>query len=219
MHDEKPTSPTTPEARVWLAYSQKASEPAVTQPAQGSARMVPRRLLAEYDTTADVIRGAKSLRDAGYKAFEAHSPFPIHGMDAAMGLPDSRLGWIVLACGLTGVTSAWVMMFWMNGVDYPIVIGGKPPGTLPSMVPIMFELTVLLSAFGAVFGMFGLNRLPQHHDVLFYSDRFSAFSNDKFFLSVESGDPKFNLDKTRELLEGTKPQSIEVIETVEEVES
>jgi hypothetical protein len=107
------------------------------------------------------------------------------------------------------------MMFWMNGVDYPLVIGGKPPRALPSMVPIMFELTVLLSAFGAVLGMFGLNRLPQHHDLLFYSDRFAAFSNDKFFLSVESQDPKFDLKKTQALLEKTHPEVIEVIETTE----
>jgi hypothetical protein len=137
-------------------------------------------------------------------------------MDRAMGLKDSRLGWIVLACGLTGVSCAWLMMFWMNGIDYPIVIGGKPPGTLPSMVPIMFEVTVLLSSFGAVLGMFGLNRLPQHHDPLFYSDRFAAFSNDKFFISVESGDPKFDTERTQALLRKTKPVTIEIIEDIEE---
>jgi len=205
-----------PGVRVRLAF--KGGE-TLDAPADGRGGLKARRLLAEYDTTADIIHAAKTLRDAGYKSFEAHTPFPIHGMDAAMGLPDSKLGWIVLMCGLTGVTSAWVMMYWMNGVDYPLIIGGKPPGALPSMIPIMFELTVLLSAFGAVFGMFGLNRLPQHHDVLFYSDRFAAFSNDKFFISVESVDPKFEVNKTRQLLEKTHPETIEVIETTEEVES
>jgi hypothetical protein len=199
--------------RVRVAYENGSAVEAASEP---KSRLKPRRLLAEYETTAGVIHAAESLRDAGYKSFDAHSPFPIHGMDAAMGLSDSKLGWLVLACGLTGVTSAWVMMFWMNGVDYPLIIGGKPPGTLPSMVPIMFELTVLLSAFGAVFGMFGLNRLPQHHDVLFYSDRFAAFSNDKFFISVDAEDPKFDLQRTRQLLEKTKPEFIEVIETIEE---
>lgn len=205
-----------PGVRVRVAYANGSS---VDIPSEPKGRLKARRLLAEYDTTAEVIHAAESLRDAGYKSFEAHSPFPIHGMDAAMGLSDSKLGWIVLLCGLTGVSSAWVMMYWMNGVDYPLIIGGKPPGTLPSMVPIMFELTVLLSAFGAVFGMFGLNRLPQHHDVLFYSDRFAAFSNDKFFISVDSTDPKFDVTKTRQLLEKTKPEVIEVIETIEEVTS
>ena len=208
-----------PGVRVRLAYRDGASIETPADPGRAGSGLKPRRLLAEYDTTTDVIHAAETLRDAGYKSFEAHTPFPVHGMDAAMGLADSRLGWIVLVCGLTGVTSAWVMMFWMNGIDYPLIIGGKPPDALPSMVPIMFELTVLLSAFGAVFGMFGLNRLPQHHDPIFYSDRFAAFSNDKFFISVESGDPKFDVNKTRQLLEKTRPEAIEVIETLEEVHS
>ena len=179
----------------------------------------PLLMLAEFDSPGACMHGAEKLRDAGYTKFDAHTPFPVHGMDKAMGLPDSKLGWIVLGFGVTGTFLAWLMMYWMNGVDYPLIIGGKPPGALPSMIPIMFELTVLLSAFGAVFGMFGLNRLPQHHDVLFYSDRFAAFSNDKFFISVESVDPKFEVNKTRQLLEKTHPETIEVIETTEEVES
>jgi hypothetical protein len=204
-------------ARVRLAYS---SDGATTEPAakDEDGGLKPKRLLAEYDTTSGVLHAAEALRDAGYKSFDSHSPFPVHGMDTAMGLKDSRLGWIVLACGLTGVTSAWLLMYWTNAVDYPLIVGGKPPGSLPSMVPIMFELTVLLSSFGAVFGMFGMNKLPQHHDPLFYSDRFAAFSNDKFFISVEAEDPKFDVDKTRLLLEKTKPQTIEVIEINEDAE-
>ena len=109
----------------------------------------PTLLLAEYDSPGACLRAASMLRDAGYTKFDTHTPFPIHGMDRAMGLPDSKLGWIVLAMGLTGTTCAWGMMYWMNGVDYPLIIGGKPPGALPSMIPIMFELTVLLASFGA----------------------------------------------------------------------
>src|SRR5579862_5319332 len=129
-------------------------------------------VLAEFTTTADVMHAAEKVRDAGYTRWDTHTPFPVHGMDAAMGLKDSRLGWIVLGAALTGLTGAFVMMYWMNGVDYPFVVGGKPPAALPSMVPILFELTILLSAFGAVFGMFHLNRLPRHHHPIFESDRF-----------------------------------------------
>jgi Protein of unknown function (DUF3341) len=204
--------------RVTLAYGNDRVEPE-DAPREGHGHLKPSRLLAEYDTTAGVIHAAETLRDAGYTSFDSHSPFPVHGMDAAMGLKDSRLGWIVLLCGLTGVTSAWLLMYWTNAVDYPLIVGGKPPGALPSMVPIMFELTVLLSSFGAVFGMFGMNKLPQHHNPLFYSDRFAAFSNDKFFISVEAEDPKFDVLKTRLLLEKTKPQAIEVIEINEDAES
>src|SRR6185437_10067355 len=150
--------------------------------------------------------------DAGYTLFDSHTPFPVHGMDRAMGLPDSKLGWIVIAMGMTGTTLAFTMMYWMNGVDYPLIIGGKPPGTLPSMIPIMFELTVLLSAFGAVFGMFGLNKLPRHNHPLFESERFRGFSQDKFFLSVEVEDPKFKLERTRDLLEKTHADHVELVE-------
>jgi hypothetical protein len=171
----------------------------------------PALLLAEYGSPGELLHAAEKFRDAGYTKFDTHSPFPIHGMDAAMGLPDSKLGWIVFPIGLTGTTLAFLMMWWMNGVDYPLVIGGKPPYSLPSQVPIMFEVTILLSAFATVFGMLHLNRLPRHHHPLFNSERFKGFSDDKFFLSVESSDPKWNLEKTKKLLESTHPTHIELV--------
>jgi hypothetical protein len=120
---------------------------------------------------------------------------------------------------LTGLSTAFVMMHWMNGVDYPLVVGDKPggaPGTLPSMVPIMFELTVLLSAFGAVLGMFHLNRLPRHHHALFESERFRLASDDRFFISIEGHDPKFDVDRTCALLQGAHATHVEVIEEEED---
>src|SRR5438552_5184553 len=159
--------------------------------AAASAKKRTALILAQFDTAADVVHAAEKVRDAGYTRWDTHTPFPIHGMDAAMGLKDSRLGWIVLGAALTGLSGAFVMMHWMNGVDYPMVVGGKPPGapgTLPSMVPILFELTILLSAFGTVLGMFHLNKLPRHHHPIFESDRFKTASDDKFFISVEAED-------------------------------
>jgi hypothetical protein len=176
-----------------------------------SSKKKPALYLAEFDTTPKVLHAAEKLRDAGYTKFDSHTPFPIHGMDAAMGLPDSRLGWIVLPIALTGTTAAFTMMWWMNGVDYPIVVGGKPPFSLPSMVPIMFELTVLFSSFATVFGMFHLNRLPRHHHPVFNSERFGSFSDDKFFISVEADDPKFDLEKTKKLLQGAHCTHLEIV--------
>jgi hypothetical protein len=175
----------------------------------------PSIILAEFTSAHDVLHAAEKVREAGYMRWDTHTPFPVHGMDKAMGLKDSRLGWIVLAFALTGLTGAFVMMHWMNGVDYPTIVGDKPagaPGTLPSMVPILFELTILLSAFGAVLGMFGLNRIPQHHHPVFESDRFRLASDDRFFLSVEAADPKFDVDGTRKLLEAAHAHNVEVIE-------
>ena len=177
----------------------------------------PALYLAEYETPGAVMHAAEKVRDAGYTHFDAHTPFPIHGMDRAMGLPDSPLGWIVFFGGLTGVAAAFAMMYWMNGIDYRIVVGGKPPEAIPSMVPILFELMVLFSSFAAVLGMFGLNQIPRHNHPIFESDRFKRMTDDRFFLSVEADDPKFHLEKTRELLERTDPHGIELLE--EEVRS
>jgi hypothetical protein len=177
--------------------------------------LVPTVILAEFDTAHDVLHAAEAVQKGGYKKWDVHTPFPVHGMDRAMDLPDSRLGWIVLAFALTGLSGAFVMMHWMNGVDYITVVGDKPPGApqaLPSMVPILFELTILLSAFGAVLGMFGLNQLPRHNHPVFESERFRAASIDKFFISIEAEDPKFDVVKTRELLEGIHAAHVEVIE-------
>ena len=169
-------------------------------------------LLAEFETADDIIGAAERVRDAGYEKWDVHTPYPVHGMDAAMGLSDSRLGWIVLLAGLTGLGLAVLMIQWMNGYDYALVIGGKPPDAYASMVPIMFELTVLLSAFGATFGMFGLNELPRHHHPVFYSQRFEAASNDRFFISIEAEDKQFDSSKTRSFLEGLRPSYLELVE-------
>ena len=168
--------------------------------------------LAEYQTPGGCHGAAEKLRDAGYTKFDAHTPYPVHGMDAAMGMRDTPLGWIVLAMGLTGLIGGFAMMFWMNGIDYPLIIGGKPPDAIASMVPVLFECTVLLSAFGAVFGLFGLCQLPRHHHPIFNSDRFARATDDHFFISVDASDPKFDLTKTRLLLEGTAPAHLELVE-------
>jgi len=175
---------------------------------------VPSLYLAEFDTTHEVLHAAETVRDAGFKRWDVHTPFPIHGMDDAMGLGQSRLGWIVMAMGLTGCIGGFVMMMWMNGIDYPLVIGGKPPESIPSMIPIIFECTILLSGIGAVFGMLGLNGLPRHHHPVFHSTRFEACSDDKFFISVEAADPNFDLENTRELLESLRPSHLELVEEV-----
>ena len=186
-----------------------------SKPVPRSAGMTPAVILAEFETAHDVLHAAEKVRAAGYVRWDTHTPFPVHGMDRAMGLKDSRLGWIVICFALTGLSGAFAMMHWMNGVDYPLVIGDKPggaPGTLPSMVPILFELTILLSAFGAVLGMLHLNRLPRHNYPLFESERFRKASDDRFFISIDAADPKFDADKTRALLEAAHAKHVEFIE-------
>jgi len=101
-------------------------------------RRAPSIIVAEFDSAHDVLHAAEKVRDAGYEKWDTHTPFPVHGMDKAMGLGDSRLGWIVITCAITGLTGAFVMMHWMNGIDYELIVGDKPggaPGTLPEPGP------------------------------------------------------------------------------------
>lgn len=168
--------------------------------------------LAEFASPKEIVHAAEKVRDAGYKRWDVHTPFPIHGMDRAMGLSDSVLGWIVILSGIAGVSGAFLLMWYTNGVDYPIIIGGKPGFSLPSMVPVMFELTILLSAFGTVLGMLGLNQLPRHHHHVFYSERFERVTDDRFFVSIEAADEKFDVADTKKLLESLHPASLELIQ-------
>jgi hypothetical protein len=171
----------------------------------------PALLLAEFPTASAVVHAAEKVRDAGYTQWDAHTPFPIHGMDKAMGLSDSKLGWIVIVMAVTGLSTGLSLYTFMNWVDYPLIIGGKPPSAWPASIPVFFELTILFSAFGAVFGMFHLNKIPRHHHPIFESDRFRAATDDKFFISVEAGDPKFDVNRTRALLESAHAAAVEVV--------
>lgn len=168
--------------------------------------------LAEFDKPDDVLHAAEKVRDAGYKKWDVHTPYPVHGMDAAMGMGDSRLGWIVFIMALTGLTAGAALITYTNGIDYPLIIGGKPPISLPSMVPVCFELTILFSALGCFFGMLGLNQLPRHNHPVFESERFKGFSTDKFFISVEAADPQFDVAHTRRFLESLHPTYVELVE-------
>ncbi len=158
-------------------------------------------LVGYFDTPADLFHACETLRDEGYRDFDAHTPFPVHGLEHAMGLKPSRLPWIVLACAAFGLGGATLMQWWMGGVDYPLNISGKPAFTLPSSIPIMFELTVLCSAFGTFFGMWGLNRLPRFYDPVMKHPSFGRATDDKFFIAVEAKDSKYDPEGTRALLE------------------
>ena len=162
----------------------------------------PYGIVGYFNQPAEIYKACESLRDAGYKDFDAYTPFPVHGLEIAMGLKPSRLPWIVFACGCTGGSLAVLMMIYMNVWDYPLVIGGKPFLTIPSYVPITFELTILFSAFGAFFGQWGLNRLPKYFDPVMQHPSFDRATDDRFFVSVASTDPNYEALKTRSLLEG-----------------
>ncbi len=157
-------------------------------------------LIVEFEDVPDLVHAVEKVRDQGFKHWDVHTPFPVHGMDAAMGIKGTQLPFLILGGGATGLGLATLMQWWMNAVDYPFVISGKPFFGIPANIPIMFELTVLLSAFAAFFGMWILNGLPKWYHPLFTNHRFRRATQDRFFIVVEARDPKFQLEKTREFL-------------------
>jgi len=182
---------------------------------------VPALYLAEYDTPNAIAAAAMKVRDAGYQSWDCHTPYAMHGMDEAMGLKPTRIGFISFFFGIFGVALAVFMMQYTNawsfdlldiGWGYPIVVGGKPPGAFPSMVPIMFELGVLLCGFATLFGLLHIIRLPRFNHPIFESDRFEAATDDKYFISIDADDAKFDLQRTKALLESTSPSHIELVE-------
>ena len=185
--------------------------------------------LAEFDSVHDVYHAAEQVRDAGYQRWDVHSPFPIHGLDHAMGNPRSKLPWVVFFGGLTGTAVAFTLQtltqtnFWSHigmgflqelAETYPTVVQAKPTDifTIPAFFPVMFELTILFSAFTTLFGLFGLIGLPRFNHPLFVSKRFGKFSDDAFFVCIEARDPKFSQDGTKAFLEKLGGKNVELVE-------
>jgi hypothetical protein len=168
-------------------------------------------ILAEFEHPGALMDAAKKVNEAGYQKFDTYSPFPIHGMDEAMGLKESKLGWIVLVHAILGFTGALAMITFMSYADYPINISGKPFLNWPAFVPVTFELTILLSAFGAVFGMFFLNGLPKLHHPLFNSKKFEKVTDDSFFVCIEANDTLFAEDRVNELFKDAGALHIEKV--------
>jgi len=178
-------------------------------------------VLAEFETVDQVTAAARKVRDAGYKHWDVYSPFPIHGIDRDMGMAPTILPWIVLCGGITGLLGGLGMVWYTNASffeglpaflqGYQFLISGKPIFSLPANVPIFYETTVLLSAFGAVFGMLGLNKLPMLYNPLFKSERFLRATDDRFFIAIEATDPQFDRQRVQQLLQETGSTHLEEV--------
>ena len=169
-------------------------------------------VIGEFSSPKTLFHGCEKVRDAGMRVWDAHSPFPVHGLDRAMGVGASHIPWIVLVAGLTGATVGMGLQWWVSVKAYPLVISGKPFLSWQAFVPVTFEVGVLFGALGAVFGMLALNRLPMHHHPLFNSEQFAAASDDGFFISIESWDSKFDATETLALLERAGATHVELVD-------
>jgi hypothetical protein len=195
-------------------------------PAEMPAESAPTRLwgvMAEFDSPAAIMAAAKQVRDAGYRWWDCHTPFPVHGLDKAMGIKPTILPILVFFGGLTGATLGFILQWFTNATafdfwlivpvrGYDFFVSGKPDLSGPVYPIVMFELTILLSAFAAVGFMLLLNGLPRLYHPLFRSDRFARVTDDRFFLVIEARDPRFSRTRTEELLASLDPLSIEYVE-------
>ena len=165
-------------------------------------------LLAEFDTPTQLVDAARKVRDAGFTKTDAYSPFPLHEIDEALGIKRSILPFLVLGGGFAGLLTGLGLQYFVHVYDYPIIVGGRPFFSLPSFIPPSYELTILLAAFTAVFGMLLLNGLPQPYHPVFNVPRFALASREKFFLLIETKDPKFNYDETRNFMQTLNAQEV-----------
>ena len=169
-------------------------------------------LLAEFSDPGALTDAVSDLRKRGYTRLDTFSPFPIHGMDRTMGLPVSKLAFLVFPGAIVGLLAGFLLQWWTSEVDYPINISNKPLFAIESSVPIMFELMILLAALTAVGGMLALNWLPKPYDPLFYSERFGRASDDAFFLHVGEGDREFGRASTTGDLFGLGALAVEYVD-------
>jgi hypothetical protein len=182
-------------------------------------------LMAEFETPRDLLHAAERVHKAGYRWWDCHTPFPVHGLDRAMGISPTILPVVVFLCGLTGTMLGLAIQIFTNATDfdlfgivtwvrgYPFMVSGKPLISLPAFIPVTFELTILLAAAGATFGMLIMNGLPRLFHPVFRSERFARASDDRFFIVIEARDPRFSPRRTEEFLASLRPASVEALES------
>lgn len=147
---------------------------------------VPRRfVLAEFAGSDELLDATKRMREKGHKGLDTHTPYPVHGIEEALGIRRVKIPTIVLLAGLTGACLGYAMMLFMNAIDFPINVGNRPPHSAPAFVPITFELMVLLGGTSAFFGLMALMKLPQPYHPVFEVESFRRAAVDGFFLSIE----------------------------------
>lgn len=170
-------------------------------------------LLAEFETTDAVLHAAHHTREAGYRSVDAFAPFPVHGLDEAVGAPPRILPRLIFCGGLFGFLAGFGMQYFACVIHYPLNIGGRPFNSWPSFIPITFECTILFAALTAVFGMLALNGLPRPYHPLFNVPQFKRATQDRFFLCIRSKDPKFDAAKTRAFLAKTGAVGVYEVES------
>jgi hypothetical protein len=168
-------------------------------------------LLAEFENSQDLLHAAKGAYAEGYRRLDAYSPFPIPGLAHSLGFRKNGVAPVCLVGGLLGGSAIYILQYWINVIEYPVNVGGRPLHSWPSFIPPTFEMTVLFAGFGAFFGMWALNGLPMLFHPLFNTKRFESVTRDGFFLSIEARDAKFELETTRAFLLSLNAAAVEEV--------
>jgi hypothetical protein len=169
-------------------------------------------VMAQFDNPSTLVAAARETYAAGYRRINGYSPFPIEELSDAIGFKRTTLPLIVLAGGIIGAVGGFFMQYWMEVIDYPINVGGKPFNSWPAFIPITFECTVLCAALAAVFGMLALNKLPQPYHPVFNAPNFALATRDSFFLVIEANDPKFDHDEAMRFLKSLEAREVNDVE-------
>jgi hypothetical protein len=169
-------------------------------------------LMAEFDSPEALVAAARSAFAEGFRRMDGYSPFPVDGLAEALGFHRTRVPLIVLIGGIIGCLGGFFLQYWVSVIDYPINVGGRPLNSWPSFVPVTFELTILCAALSAFLGVLALNGLPMPYHPVFNVDRFELASRNRFFLCIESADPRFDPDATRKFLETLGSQGVYEVE-------
>ena len=168
-------------------------------------------LMAEFDNPTSLVTATERAHGEGYRCMDAYSPYPIEELHHALGSKPTKLPLIVLIGGLIGCIGGYALQYWSSVIAYPLNIGGKPLHSWPAFIPVTFECTILAAALSCVLGMLALNGLPMPYHAVFSVPRFALASRNRFFLCIESKDPKFDLEGTRRFLETLEPREVSTV--------
>ena len=169
-------------------------------------------IMGEFNNPSDLVAAARRTYEAGYRRINGYSPYPIEELSEAIGFTHPSLPLIVLIGGILGGLGGFFMQYWMEVINYPLNVGGKPYNSWPAFIPITFECTVLLAAFAAVLGMLVLNKLPQPYHPVFNAPNFALATRDRFFLVIEANDPRFSHDETTQFLNTVGASNVSDVE-------
>lgn len=168
-------------------------------------------IVGEFTDPNQVTKAAQAIRDAGYRQWDIHTPYPVHGLDKAMGVKRSMLTYISFGGLLFGISNALGIQYWMGAIDYPLNIGGKGFFDWQFSIPIDFELSILGTAIFTVLGLFHLCRLPTWYNRYQDDDSFKKATDDTFVVTIDSDDDRFSAETTQDMLRRLGAKNVHLV--------